>query len=141
MRRACEKAKFDLSDRDETEIVVDLPEEGGIHRRSLTRTEFEEIISSLVEKTIVPCRQALRDAGLSPEEIDEVVLVGGSTRVPLVRRWVAEVFGRAPHTEIDPDEVVALGAAIQGQILEGRRKDILLLDVIPPLSGSRRSGA
>jgi Fe-S protein assembly chaperone HscA len=131
VRRACEKAKFDLSDRDETEIVVDLPEEGGIHRRSLTRMEFEEIISSLVEKTIVPCRQALRDAGLRPEEIDEVVLVGGSTRVPLVRRRVAEVFGRAPHTEIDPDEVVALGAAIQGQILEGRRKDILLLDVIP----------
>lgn len=131
VRRACERAKFDLSEREETDVVVDLPEEWGIHRRSLTRVEFEGIISSLVEKTIVPCRQALRDAGLRPEEIDEVVLVGGSTRVPLVRRRVAEVFGRAPHTEIDPDEVVALGAAIQGQILEGRRKDILLLDVIP----------
>lgn len=131
VRRACERAKFDLSEREETDVVVDLPEEWGIHRRPLTRAEFEGIISSLVEKTIVPCRQALRDAGLSPEEIDEVVLVGGSTRVPLVRRRVAEVFGRAPHTEIDPDEVVALGAAIQGQILEGRRKDILLLDVIP----------
>ncbi len=131
VRRACERAKIDLSDRDETTVVVDLPEEGGIHRRPIARAEFEGIVSSLVEKTIVPCRQALRDAGLTPEEIDEVVLVGGSTRVPLVRRRVAEVFGRPPHTEIDPDEVVALGAAIQGQILEGRRKDVLLLDVIP----------
>ncbi|MBI3392030.1 MAG: molecular chaperone DnaK, partial [Nitrospirae bacterium] len=131
VRRACERAKIDLSDREETTVVVDLPGEGGTHRRPLARAEFEGIVSSLVEKTIAPCRQALRDAGLTPGEIDEVVLVGGSTRVPLVRRRVAEVFGRAPHTEIDPDEVVALGAAIQGQILEGRRKDVLLLDVIP----------
>jgi len=94
-------------------------------------TEIERLLEPLVSRTLGPCRQALADAGLTPSDIDQVVLVGGSTRVPLVRRRVQELFGKAPHSQLNPDEVVALGAAVQAQILAGGIKDMLLLDVTP----------
>ena len=125
VRAAVIQAKWDLSDREETEIRVD-----GYGRR-LTRGELEAWIRPIVDRTLTPCRQALADAGLSPSDIDDVVLVGGSTRMPLVRRLVGELFGRAPHTEINPDEVVALGAAVQADILATGNRELLLLDVTP----------
>jgi molecular chaperone DnaK len=97
----------------------------------LSRAKFEQLIEDLVEKSLGPCRQALSDAGLSASEIDEVVLVGGSTRVPLVQKRVKEIFGKEPNRSVNPDEVVALGAAVQGGVLAGDVKDVLLLDVTP----------
>jgi molecular chaperone DnaK (HSP70) len=102
--------------------------------RTITRAMLEEMIGPIVERTLGPCRQALRDAGVETKQVDEVVLVGGSTRIPLVRRKVEELFGRKAHTELNPDEVVALGAAVQANILGGgseETKDMLLLDVTP----------
>ena len=125
LRQAVIHAKWDLSERDATEIrVVDV-------RRRITRAEFESLIAPIVERTLGPCRQALADAGLQPSQIDEVVLVGGSTRIPLVRRRVEELFGRKPHSELNPDEVVALGAAVQADILVTGNREMLLLDVTP----------
>jgi molecular chaperone DnaK len=106
-------------------------EPGGGYDREITRGEFEGLIQDLVERTLGPCRQALKDANLNPEQIDEVVMVGGSTRIPLVRSKVKELFKREPHIELNPDEVVALGAAIQADVLAGGRRDLLLLDVTP----------
>jgi molecular chaperone DnaK len=97
----------------------------------LSRAKFEQLIEDLVEKSLGPCRQALSDAGLSPSEIDEVVLVGGSTRVPLVQKRVKDLFGKEPNRSVNPDEVVAIGAAVQGGVLAGDVKDVLLLDVTP----------
>jgi len=132
IRRAVIRAKWDLSDHDETEIVVEssdaLPNG---YRRRITRAEFETLIRPLVDRTLGPVKQALTDAALEPREIDEVVLVGGSTRIPLVRRLVAELFGRTPHSDLNPDEVVALGAAVQADILISGRREMLLLDVTP----------
>jgi molecular chaperone DnaK len=125
VRQAVIHAKWDLSDSDATEIRVD------DYRRALSRHEFEALIAPVVERTLQPCRAALADAGLDPTQIDEVVLVGGSTRIPLVRRRVGELFGRTPHTELNPDEVVALGAAVQADILVTGNRDMLLLDVTP----------
>jgi len=125
IRKAVIQAKHELSDRDAADIQV------GDHRIRLTRAAFEEAIASIVERTLAPCRQALADAGLQPEAVDEVVLVGGSTRIPLVRRRVEELFKRKPHTELNPDEVVALGAAIQADILVTGNREMLLLDVTP----------
>jgi Fe-S protein assembly chaperone HscA len=134
VRKAVIQAKHDLSDRDEAEIRV------GAYRRTLTRRELEAMIRPLVERTLAPCRQALADAGLQPSQIDEVVLVGGSTRVPLVRRLVGELFGRTPHSELDPDEVVALGAAVQADILVTGNREMLLLDVTPLSLGIETMG-
>jgi molecular chaperone DnaK len=132
IRKAVIQAKWDLSDQNATEIRVDgtngLP--GGYVRR-LTRAEFETLITPLVERTLNPVRQALADAGLAPQQVDEVVLVGGSTRVPLVRQRVEELFGRKPHSDVNPDEVVAVGAAVQADILISGKRDMLLLDVTP----------
>ena len=129
LRLAAEAAKIRLSGELRTTLTI--PFEDFTYSREIARTEIERLIEPLVQKTLGPCRQALRDAGLRPAEVDEVVLVGGSTRVPLVRRRVQELFGRAPHSQLDPDEVVALGAAVQAQILAGGITDMLLLDVTP----------
>jgi chaperone protein DnaK len=130
-RERVEKMKCELSFQEESQLVLPLPTEKGEYRRTVKRAEFEKIIYGLVERTLAPCRQALRDAALSPSDIDEVILVGGSTRIPLIRRTVAETFQRTPHTELNPDEVVALGAAVQADILSGGTRDMLLLDVTP----------
>jgi Fe-S protein assembly chaperone HscA len=136
IRKAVIEAKLDLTDAEEAEIRVDAI---GYHRR-LTRSELELLIGPLVDRTMQPVRQALADAGLEPSEVDEVVLVGGSTRVPLVRRLVAELFGRTPHSELNPDEVVALGAAVQADILVSGRREMLLLDVTPLSLGIETMG-
>jgi Fe-S protein assembly chaperone HscA len=132
IRKAVIQAKWDLSEFDTAEIRVEptdaLP---AGYRRVITRAEFEALITPLVERTIGPVRQALDDAGLEPKDVDEAVLVGGSTRVPLVQRRVQELFGKPPHTGLNPDEVVALGAAIQADILVSGRREMLLLDVTP----------
>src|SRR5207302_2129427 len=104
------------------------------YQRAITLAQFEQLIEPIVQRTAGPCRQAMKDAQLAPEQIDEVVLVGGSTRIPRVRALVQELFRRVPHSELNPDEVVALGAAVQANILGGgssATKDMLLLDVTP----------
>jgi molecular chaperone DnaK len=136
IRKAVIEAKFDLTDAEQTEIRVDALG----YRRQITRADFEQLIRPLVERTIQPVRQALTDAGLEPSEVDEAVLVGGSTRVPLVRRIVSELFGRTPHSELNPDEVVALGAAVQADILISGRREMLLLDVTPLSLGIETMG-
>src|SRR5262249_2911842 len=113
IRKAVNNAKENLSKSDVTEIRIDELQ----YRRSLSREQFNNLIDPIIERTLRPCRQALQDAGLKPAEINEVVMVGGSTRIPLVRQRVQELFGRVPHTELNPDEVVALGAAVQADIL------------------------
>jgi molecular chaperone DnaK len=130
IRQAVIRAKCELSDLDETTIRLDAGTGSECVRR-ITRAELEELIRPVVDRTLGPCRQALADAGLEARQIDEVVLVGGSTRIPLVRRSVAELFGRTPHCELNPDEVVALGAAVQAGILMTGNRDLLLLDVTP----------
>ena len=130
-RLVAERTKIKLSSDPEHEMHLSLPELGINWRRTVTRDEFEACIDPLIQLTIGACQKAMSDAGLSPAGIDEVVLVGGSTRVPAVRQAVEEFFGRKPHTELNPDEVVALGAAAQAQVLMGGTRDILLLDVTP----------
>jgi len=141
IRKAVIQAKLDLSEADTAEIRLDPSRElpNGYTRR-ITREEFEALITPLVERTLGPVRQALEDAGLEPGDIDEAVLVGGSTRIPLVRQRVADLFGRKPHTELNPDEVVALGAAVQSDILISGRREMLLLDVTPLALGIETMG-
>ena len=130
LRQTLIAAKHELSEQEHT--TIRFPLDGcGDFSRQLTRAEFESWIAPLIERTMAPCKAAMKDAGLKPEMLDEVVLVGGSTRLPLVRRRVQELFGRQPHCELNPDEVVALGAALQANILEGGVRDMLLLDVTP----------
>src|SRR5438093_2308760 len=140
VRLEAERAKIRLSDDQKTTIAIELPARKGEYRRELTRDQLEALTMDLVEQTIGPCRLALKDAGLQPSEIDEVVLVGGATRMPLVRRRVQELFGKVPHSEINPDEVVALGAAVQADILSGGTQDMLLLDVTPLSLGIETMG-
>jgi molecular chaperone DnaK len=129
LRLGAEAAKCRLSSEERTVLVI--PFERFTYRREITRAELEGLIAPLVDSTLGPCRMALKDASLEPGQIDEIVLVGGSTRVPLVRQRVHGLFGKAPHSQLNPDEVVALGAAVQAQILAGGITDMLLLDVTP----------
>jgi molecular chaperone DnaK len=135
LREAAEKAKIELSSTMETEIslpFVTADASGPKHMSfKLTRAKFESLVMDLLEKTLPPCRQALEDAGLKPNQIDEAVLVGGSTRIPKVQELVRQFFGKEPHKGVNPDEVVALGAAVQAGVLGGEVKDVLLLDVTP----------
>ncbi len=135
LREAAEKAKIELSSAKETEVnlpFLTADASGPKHLNvKLTRAKFESLIEPIVERTLEPCRKALQDAGLKAADIDEVVLVGGSTRIPMVIEKVKAFFGKEPNRSVNPDEVVAIGAAVQGGVLAGTVKDVLLLDVTP----------
>ncbi|MGA8538744.1 MAG: Fe-S protein assembly chaperone HscA [Terriglobales bacterium] len=142
IRKAVIEAKIALSEQATAKLDVDLPG-GKKYQREISLAMFEEMIQPIIDRTVGPCKQALKDAGLKPEQIDEVVLVGGSTRIPKVRRLVQDLFGRVPHTGLNPDEVVALGAAVQANILGGASditKEMLLLDVTPLSLGIEVAG-
>jgi molecular chaperone DnaK len=135
LKEACEKAKIELSSAIQTDVnlpFITADASGPKHlQKTITRSKFEQLIAPLIERTKKPCEQALKDAGLKASDVDEVLLVGGSTRVPAVQTAVREVFGKEPNKSVNPDEVVALGAAIQGGILAGDVSDVVLLDVTP----------
>ncbi len=135
LKEAAEKAKIELSSTTSTEINLPyIMPVNGIPKhlvKTLTRAKFEQLADKLIQATIKPCEQALKDAGMTPKDIDEVILVGGSTRIPAIQQVVEKFFGKAPSKGVNPDEVVAVGAAIQGGVLSGDVKDVLLLDVVP----------
>ena len=145
LKEAAEKAKMELSTTVETEInlpFVTADASGPKHLLTkLTRAKLEQLMDELIQRTVVPSQQALKDAGLKPENIDEVILVGGSTRIPKVQQLVKDIFKKEPHKGVNPDEVVAAGAAIQGAVLAGDVKDVLLLDVTPLTLGIETLGA
>lgn len=135
LKEAAEKAKIELSSSMQTEVnlpFITATESGPKHLNiSLSRSKFEQLVDDLIQRTIEPCRSALKDASMNANDIDEIILVGGSIRIPKVQEVVKDFFGKEPHKGVNPDEVVAIGAAIQGAVLSGEVKDILLLDVIP----------
>ena len=145
LREAAEKAKIELSSAQQTDVnlpFITADQSGPKHMNlKLTRAKLEQLVEDLVQRTLEPCRTALQDAGLATSEIDEVVLVGGSTRMPLVQEKVTEFFGKEPHKGVNPDEVVAVGAAIQGGVLAGEVSDVLLLDVTPLSLGIETLGS
>ena len=144
LKEAAEKAKIELSTVQQTEInlpFITADSSGPKHLNiNLTRSKLEQLVMDLVEKSLIPCRQAIEDAGLTTSKIDEVVLVGGQTRMPLVQQKVKEFFGKEPNKGVNPDEVVAVGAAIQAGVLKGEVKDVLLLDVTPLTLGIETLG-
>ncbi len=142
IRKAVIEAKIALSSQSSIRLDIELPG-GKRYQREITREQFEQLIQSIIDRTVGPCKQAMKDAGLKPEQIDEVVLVGGSTRIPKVRALVKDLFQREPHTGLNPDEVVALGAAVQANILSGgseATENMLLLDVTPLSLGIEVAG-
>jgi molecular chaperone DnaK len=142
IRKAVIEAKIELSSKPSIKLDIELPS-GKRYQREITRQQFEQLIQPIIDRTVAPCKQALKDANLKPEQIDEVVLVGGSTRIPKVRALVKEMFHREPHTDLNPDEVVALGAAVQANILGGgseATENMLLLDVTPLSLGIEVAG-
>ncbi len=140
LRLAAEKCKIELSRAPEADFHFVVPERNLTWHKHVSREEFEALVAPLIERTLDACRRAMADAGLHNDAIDEIVLVGGSTRVPAVQRRVEEFFGKKPHTELNPDEVVAMGAAVQGHILAGGTRDILLMDVTPLSLGLETMG-
>ena len=135
LKEACEKAKIDLSSTMQTDVnlpFITADQNGPKHLNiTLTRSKFEQLVDDLIQRTVGPCEAAIKDSGLTIAQIDEVILVGGSTRIPKVQEIVKKLFGREPHRGVNPDEVVAVGAAIQGSVLAGETTDVLLLDVTP----------
>ena len=144
LKEAAEKAKIELSSSTSTEINLPyIMPVNGIPKhlvKNLSRAKFEQLADKLIQATVEPCQKAMKDAGLSASEIDEVILVGGSTRIPAIQDKVQQIFGKTPSKGVNPDEVVALGAAIQGGVLTGEVKDILLLDVTPLSLGIETMG-
>jgi len=144
LKEASEKAKIELSSSASTEVnlpFITATQDGPKHLNlNLTRAKFEQLIDDLVKNTKIPCEQAMKDAGVTPKDINEVILVGGSTRIPMVQQLVKDLFEREPHKGVNPDEVVAIGAAIQGGVLAGDVKDVLLLDVTPLALGIETLG-
>ena len=144
LRESAEKAKIELSTLMETEInlpFITADASGPKHLvNKLTRSKFEQLVATLIKRTITPCKQAIKDAGISAGEVNEVILVGGMTRMPAVQDSVIKIFGKEPNKGVNPDEVVAIGAAIQAGVLQGDVQDILLLDVTPLTLGIETLG-
>ena len=145
LKEGAEKAKIELSSSKQSDVnlpFVTATQDGPKHLNiSITRAKFEQLVDDLVERSALPCEQAIKDAGVSASEIDEVILVGGSTRIPKVQELVKKIFGKDPHKGVNPDEVVAIGAAVQGGVLAGDVKDVLLLDVTPLSLGIETMGS
>ncbi|KKK75409.1 hypothetical protein LCGC14_2874000, partial [marine sediment metagenome] len=145
LKEAAEKAKIELSSSSSTEINLPyiMPVDGIPKHlvKSLSKAKFESLADELIQATVEPCKKALKDAGMKPSEVDEVILVGGSTRIPAIQETVKKIFGKDPSKGVNPDEVVAVGAAIQGGVLTGEVKDVLLLDITPLSLGIETMGS